>query len=501
MDNKNTKNDGYYKSVDPNMSGSYRENNTQYGNPQMYGDAFDRVMNPQNVSDINSLNNDMMHLQIDEQTHTINNLYKQMNFMKQGYENKLKSVRRWRTAIGILSLGVGIAFGAIVSGYYVSRYLYNTDNAWVISRKKDGDTLSKKTSEKLDSLTAIIDARFLNDYKEEDLENYMYKGLIAGLDDPYSAYYTKEEYTKMLENSSGVYKGIGVYVSQDPETKKIEINSCFEGGPAEEAGLKAGDVIIKVEDEDITGQELEQVVAKIKGEEGKPVKVTVIREENGEEKELDFNVDRREIEVKTVKYEMLDDNIGYIQISEFEELTTKQFKAAYADLKKQQMKGLVVDLRDNPGGLLDSVSDILDYLLPEGLVVYTQDKYGNKDEFKSDKKAALDVPMTVLINGNSASASEIFAGAIQDYEAGKLVGTTSFGKGIVQEIRTLSDGSAIKLTIADYYTPKGRNIHGKGIDPDVEIEYDKEAMGDEYDKSRDNQLKKALDEVKTMTDK
>ena len=477
MDNK----DNIYKSVNSGTSGSYNGNQQGFNqNNDLYGDAYDRVMNNQS-SDINSLNNDMMNLKIEEQNMQINSLSRNMQNVTNAYERKLRSTKRWRTVGCIFSLVLGLGVGAIVSASVVSQYLYNTDNAWVVKKKHGDKRLSKQIEEKIDSSDAINEARYLGD--------------------PYSTYYTKEEYDQMMESTNGKYKGIGVYVSQDPNTKKITIADTIEGGPAEEAGLKAGDVIIKVEDEDVTQMDINSVTAKIKGEAGKPVRVTVLRTENKEEKELEFNVDRREIEVKTIKYEMLADKVGYIQITEFDETTVSQFKKAVDDLNKQNMKGLVIDLRDNPGGLLTAVSEMLDYILPEGLTVYTQDKYGNKDEFKSDAKTALNVPMTVLTNGNSASASEIFAGAVQDYGVGKLVGTKTFGKGIVQEVRKLSDGSAIKLTISKYYTPKGRNIHGTGIEPDVEIELDKEALGESYSKEKDNQLKKAVDEVKAMTDK
>lgn len=508
MDNK----DNVYKDATSPESGSYNTNqnnvfnntastgSTNTGNNELFGDAYNRVMN-EGYNDINSLNNDMMSLKIDEQNMQINSLSRNMQNLTNSYEKKLKSTRRWRTVGCIISLGLGLAVGALVSAAVVSRYLYNTDNAWVVPKKTGEDKLSSKIADKVDSIDAIIDSRYLEDYKEDDLESYIYKGMIAGLGDPYSTYYTAQEYKDMLESTNGKYKGIGVYVSQDPNTKKITVADVMEDGPAKEAGIIAGDVIIKVDGEDVTQMDINNVTAKIKGEEGKPVRITVIRTEKEEEKELEFNVDRREIEVKTIKYEMLADKVGYIQITEFEETTIEQFKNAITDLKKQGMTGLVVDLRDNPGGLLNAVSDMLDYILPEGLTVYTQDKYGNKDEYKSDAKTELDVPMTVLINGNSASASEIFAGAVQDYGVGKLVGEKSFGKGIVQEIRPLSDGSAVKLTISKYYTPKGRCIHKTGIAPDVEIVYDKEAMGDKYDKAKDNQLKKAVDEVKAMSDK
>ncbi|MDF2872871.1 MAG: carboxyl-terminal protease [Anaerocolumna sp.] len=344
---------------------------------------------------------------------------------------------------------------------------------------------------KIDKLEGLIDKYYMEKVDKNTMAEGIYKGLLQSLDDPYSVYYTKEEYTSLMESSSGVYYGIGATVSSDVKTGVLSIVKPFVGGPAYEAGLLPGDVLYKVNDEEVTGKDITEVVGKIKGEEGTKVNVTIIRE--GKADPLEFTITRRKVEVPTIEYEMLDNKIGYIAITEFDEVTAEQFRQALADLEKQGQKGLVIDIRNNPGGLLDTVVDMLDRMLPDGLIVYTEDKYGNRDEYKSDGKEEFKKPLAVLINGNSASASEIFAGAIQDYKKGTIVGTTSFGKGIVQSILPLTDGTAIKVTVSKYYTPEGRNIHKIGISPDVTVELD-DALRQKVviEKKEDNQLQKAI---------
>ena len=348
-------------------------------------------------------------------------------------------------------------------------------------------TISGEVSGKLDFLKKEIDLKYLEKTDEKTLEENIYKGLLQGLNDPYSVYYTKDEYDALKEETSGSYCGIGALVSQNADTGVITAINVFKGSPAEKAGMKNGDIIFKVEDKEVTGEDLNNVVAKMKGEKDTKVKINVYR--TSEKEYIDLEITRDKVDVPTVEHKMLDKSkgIGYIQITQFEEVTYDQFKEALDDLKKRGMKSVIFDLRNNPGGLYDTVCEMLDDLLPEGTLVYTKDKDGNKQEKKSDANF-LDMPMVVLQNEDSACASEIFAGAIQDFEAGKIVGAQSFGKGIVQSIIPLSDGSAVKLTVEKYYTPKGVNIHGKGITPDVKVEISK-------DGKKDNQLQKAIEVI------
>ena len=358
----------------------------------------------------------------------------------------------------------------------------------------DSELINTTSESKIETIEDLIEEYYLeeDEIDYDSLSDGIYSGLVDGLGDKYSVYYTAEEYEDLLETSSGTYCGIGVIVQQDATTGTITIISTFEDTPGEEAGLLSGDIITEVEGEDVSDQDLSTVVSKIKGEEGTEVTITILRDNE----ELEITLERRQVDIPTVDYTMLDDNIGYIQITEFEENTYDQFVEAYEDLESQGMEAVVFDLRDNPGGLYSTVVDMLDYILPEGTIVYTEDKNGNRETEYSDADC-IDIPIAVLINGNSASASEIFAGAIKDYDVGDIVGTTSYGKGIVQRIFPLSDGSAVKLTISKYYTPSGNNIHGIGIEPDVEVELDEELQDQTViELEEDNQLQAAIETLK-----
>jgi len=355
-----------------------------------------------------------------------------------------------------------------------------------------GNTSASTENQKLTYLEQLIDAYYLysDDVTEEELKEGIYTGYINALGDPYSVYYDKEETKALYESTEGEYSGIGVVFSQNMNTKISTAVRVYKNSPAAEAGIEQGDILYKVNGRDITSEELTDVVNEIRGEEGTTVELTVMRGSDMEE--ITMEVTRRKIEVETVTYEMKEDNIGYICVTEFDKVTYKQFEEALSDLNDQGMNGLVVDLRSNPGGNLSTVVKMLDLMLPEGIVVYTEDKNGEKVEYTSDAGQEYDGPLAVLVNGYSASASEIFAGAIQDYGVGTIVGTTSYGKGIVQQLLPLSDGTCVKLTVSEYFTPNGRNIHGVGIEPDVEIEYE----ADEENPEVDNQLDAAIEEVK-----
>lgn len=353
-----------------------------------------------------------------------------------------------------------------------------------------GQKHSGEIENKISGLRELIDARYLGEVDDSELEEGLYKGLISGLEDPYSVYYDEEETKKLVEATEGEYDGIGAVLTQNMDTGIVTLVQIYEGSPAMEAGLKDDDILYKVGDMEVTGMDLTEVVSHIKGEKGTEVSLTVLRGENNEE--VTVTAVRNTIQAQTIEYEMKDDKIGYIAVSEFDLVTYAQYKDALTDLEGEGMKGLIVDLRNNPGGNLSTVCEMLDLMLPEGLIVYTEDKEGNREEMESDEESQFHLPMVVLMNGNSASASEIYAGAIQDYGIGKIVGTQSYGKGVVQQIFDLKDGTCVKLTIAEYFTPKGRNINGTGITPDVEVEYEK----NEEDPEADNQLDKAVEVLK-----
>lgn len=344
--------------------------------------------------------------------------------------------------------------------------------------------------QKLEYLEKMIDQDYLGEKDEDQLAEGMYAGLIYGLGDVYSRYYTAEEYEQETSSADGSYVGIGISMEANKEGG-VKIAECYEGGPGEIAGLEEGDVISAIDGEDITEMDTSEVAGLIRNSGKDQVTLTIHRED--EEKPIEITVEIRDVELHSVFGEMLDDETGYIHISEFTGVTPDQYLETFQSLEDQGMQKLVIDLRDNPGGLLDSVCSILNHVLPEGLIVYTEDKYGNRTEETSNGKDPLEIPLAVLVNENSASASEIFAGAVKDYGIGTIVGTTTYGKGVVQSVRQLADGSAVKLTVSNYFTPKGNNINKVGIQPNVEVKLSTELLNKkEITHEEDNQLQEAL---------
>lgn len=354
---------------------------------------------------------------------------------------------------------------------------------------EEGSAINSDLIAKLQALEETIDKYYyLGEVTNEELQTGIYRGIMEALGDPYSEYYSAEELQALMEQTEGVYYGIGAYISLDTETSLPKISGVIAGAPAESANLRANDLIYEVDGESTYGLTLTEVVSLIKGPEATDVVLTIVRE--GETDYLDVTVARKKVETPTVSLKMLEDGMAYIQVTEFDEVTVDQFADALATARGSGMKGLILDLRANPGGSLNAVVEMARMLLPEGMIVYTEDKNGKRQEYTCDGKREFDLPMVVLVDMNSASASEIMAGAIKDHGIGTLVGTTTFGKGIVQQIMPFRDGSAVKVTISAYYTPGGHNIHGIGIEPDVEVEFDGEAYyGSE--EHPDNQLEKA----------
>lgn len=383
-------------------------------------------------------------------------------------------------------IAIGVAATLVVTGAVFTSYQK------VLFPK--GNALSDvKTVQKLNYLEELIDEEYLDEKDESSLREGLYAGLLAGLKDPYSTYYTAEQYKELNTSNEGSYVGIGAVLQKD-DTGGAKIIQLYEGGPGEQAGLKKGDVIKAVDGADVTDKETSDIASMVRDSEKASVTLTIQRE--NEEKTRDVKVEIRDVEIQTVSHEMLSGDTGYIRISEFSEVTSEQYKKAFADLKDQGMKKLVVDLRDNPGGLLTAVCGVLRQILPEGLIVYTEDKNRKREEETCDGKNKLDMPLAVLVNGNSASASEIFAGAVKDYGIGTIVGITTYGKGVVQTIQPLTDGSAVKITIAKYFTPKGNDINKKGITPDVEAELSGDITDwTELTHKEDTQLQTALKEI------
>ena len=351
--------------------------------------------------------------------------------------------------------------------------------------------LPPQTVSKINSVLEMIDEEYLFEYTDEDMEAGILKGIMYGLGDVYSGYYTVEEFNDVVTSTKGNFCGIGVMIRQNAEKGYVDVTDVLEGGSAIEAGIKIGDCIIGVDGKRIP-EDVEAATAMdmVKGEAGTKVKLTILR---GEEI-LEFEIIRKVIPVIFVKYEMKEDKIGYIHLEQFTEASAKQFKDAVDALTEEGMSGLVIDIRNNPGGTLTSVLAITDYLMPEGLIMYEEDKYGRKQEYRStDAAAMLNVPCVILTNENSASAAEVFSGAMKDHKLATIVGKTTYGKGIVQTLRMLSDGTGLKYTVRHYFTPNGHDIHGVGIKPDIEVDLDKKLYESE---GIDSQLEAAVKHLK-----
>lgn len=409
--------------------------------------------------------------------------------------------------IGGLLTGVLLTAMIVVIGYGIGQSMvYNQQSAGAgqqvtgtgeqdtIDVMVDADSiLNTEFLQKVVTIENLIEADYyLDEVSAEVLREGAYEGIVNALGDIYSVYYTPEEADEVFNQSQGIYYGIGAYCQMDTVSGYVKVTGTIKGTPAEEAGLQAGDILYMVDGEDMAGLDIDQVVLRIKGEEGTKVHLTLVRDNEY----VEVDVERRKIESPTIEYSMLDEQIGYVQMTEFDDVTVEQFSEALDGLKKENAQGMILDLRGNPGGNLSTVLEIADMLLDEGMILYIEDKNGKRDEYYAKNGQEWDLPLVVLVDGNSASASEVLSGALKDHERATLVGTTTFGKGIVQNLRTLRDGSALKLTISAYYTPDGTNVHGTGIEPDVVVEFDADAYYGE--EQFDNQLDKAKEVLGEM---
>ncbi|MEG1311883.1 MAG: S41 family peptidase [Romboutsia sp.] len=356
----------------------------------------------------------------------------------------------------------------IVTALFTSTLQIAIGNRVVIS--KDLYEGYKKYN-KMIGLEGAIKEDFYQKPSDKKLVDGAIKGLFYGLDDPYSQYYTKNEFERLKEQTSGSYVGIGIYISPTSEDDYITVIAPIEGSPAEKSGIKPGDKIIKVDGTPVYSKNSDEAVGMMKGKSGTEVELTLKRDG----KEFNIKVKREEIVSKSIESKMLEDGIGYIKIISFSENTYKDFKSALEQLKGKGIKGIVIDVRNNGGGLLNICQEIADELIGEGTIVYTKDNKGNTEYLKSSK-GKIDLPMVILTNEGSASASEILTGAILDNKAGISVGTTTFGKGLVQSVRELKDGTGYKLTTAQYFTPNGDYINGKGIKPTIEEKNEKNQL-------------------------
>ena len=457
------------------------QNNNIYSNDNVNSDDFNagdniNVINNVNADNDNNAGNRINNSASDNRGN-IGDLYGMNDLRRNAQPPRKKKSQGFASGMiigavsafmAVILLILSVAAVCIAKGYIhigVNGDVYIQSDAVT-----DSDGIGSEVEGKLNAIDSVLESFYFGDVDDETAKDNIYKAYLSSYGDKYTMYYTADEYKALKESTNGKFYGIGAVCQLSGEGGVLLVD-VYDNGAGYQAGLRSGDRVVNVDGRDITGMELSSAVALIKGDKGTSVTLEVIR---GTER-LTFSAVRDAVEAKTVSYTLLDNNIGYLSISQFEEVTTKQFKAAVEDLQSQGMKGLVIDIRNNPGGLLDTVVGMLKYMLPDGLIVYTEDKQGNRKEYKGQDNDEFNLPLAVLVNGNSASASEIFAGAIQDYGKGTIIGTQTYGKGIVQTVKPLTDGSAIKFTIAKYFTPKGQDIHGKGVTPDMVVEYDTDA--------------------------
>lgn len=457
------------------------QNNNIYSNDNVNSDDFNagdniNVINNVNADNDNNAGNRINNSASDNRVN-IGDLYGMNDLRRNAQPPRKKKSQGFASGMiigavsafmAVILLILSVAAVCIAKGYI---HIGVNGDVYIQSDAVTGsDGIGSEVEGKLNAIDSVLESFYFGDVDDETAKDNIYKAYLSSYGDKYTMYYTADEYKALKESTNGKFYGIGAVCQLSGEGGVLLVD-VYDNGAGYQAGLRSGDRVVNVDGRDITDMELSSAVALIKGDKGTSVTLEVIR---GTER-LTFSAVRDAVEAKTVSYTLLDNNIGYLSISQFEEVTTKQFKAAVEDLQSQGMKGLVIDIRNNPGGLLDTVVGMLKYMLPDGLIVYTEDKQGNRKEYKGQDNDEFNLPLAVIVNGNSASASEIFAGAIQDYGKGTIIGTQTYGKGIVQTVKPLTDGSAIKFTIAKYFTPKGQDIHGKGVTPDMVVEYDTDA--------------------------
>lgn len=365
----------------------------------------------------------------------------------------------------------------------------------IIMNNNEQTSLLNRIDGKLSSIEQIVDKDYLGEIDENKIFDETIKGYVEGLNDEYSQYFTKEELDKYkTDNIEGQFVGIGVYIIQDTEKNAIRVLAPIKGSPAEKAGILAGDYIVKVDDQAYTGEQITEATNKMKGKEGTKVKIQIIRDE----KNLDFEVERANVRVNPVEADIYEENIGYLKISSFDQGSGSEVTKKVEELKEKNIKSLIIDLRNNGGGIVDEAIEIADlFTNKDSTLLITKDKHGNENISKAKKDKVIEVPIIVLTNENTASASEILAGALKDNNVAKIVGTTTFGKGVIQELLTMKDGTGLKLTTNEYYTPNRNKINKVGIQPDEKVELPSTVNSLlTIKESDDTQLQKAIEMLK-----
>ena len=392
----------------------------------------------------------------------------------------------------VMLVMITIIITSLVTAYGTYQYL-NTKGLPSASNKTTTDL--KGLEYTLARFRSELEKKYMGEIKDEDLFDGAIKGYVAGLGDPYTVYYTKEEMKEIMQETNGNYVGIGIYMTLNKEKNAIEVIKPMEDSPAEEAGILQGDLIVKVDGEGYTGDKMDEASNRIKGEAGTKVKLEILR--NGETKE--FEITRKKVLISHITTKVLENNIGYIAISDFDGGCADEFETKYKKLQEKGINKLIIDIRNNGGGIVDEAIDILDMITDKGsTLLITKDKKDNEDITKAKQNPIIKMPIVVLTNEYSASASEILAGALKDNEKATLVGMTTYGKGVIQELHQLTDGSGLKITTNEYFTPKRNAINKIGIEPDVEIDLSDKAKASANLKDEDdNQLQKAIEVLKT----
>ena len=402
---------------------------------------------------------------------------------------KSEKMQRAYKIIMLVVLTVFLTF-LLTTVYYTKKLGIDGNTKYIMVQDE-----SESIGATLQRFKTLIDSKFLGEVNEEDLKNGAIKGYIAGLNDEYTQYFTKEEMDEFYVDTMGNFDGIGIYMTSDTNTNTIVIISPIKDSPAHKAGLLPGDIINKVDGKSYSGEELDEASNAIKGEIGTSVELEINR--NGEV--FTVNVTRENVKVNHVESKIIDGNIGYLEIASFDEGCGEEFLKKYNELKEQNITSLIIDLRNNPGGIVTEALDIAEYVVDkDALLLITMDKNNNKEEYRSEANGkVIDVPVVILVNENSASATEILAGALKDNNAARIIGTTTYGKGLIQELIRLTDGSGIKMTTNEYYTPNQNRINKVGITPDEIVELPEE-FKDELDipEESDTQLQKAIELLK-----
>lgn len=390
----------------------------------------------------------------------------------------------------IMLIIIVIITTSLITAFATYQYLRNN----VLAIRKGNNTSFEGLEYTLSQFRTELENKYIGEINDKELIDGALKGYVNALGDPYTTYYTKEEMKEIMEETNGNFVGIGIYMTENIKENVIMVIKPIENSPAEKAGILPGDIITKINDVEYTGDKLEEASNKIRGEEGTKVKLEIYR--NGETKE--FEITRKKVVISHITTKVLEDNIGYIAISDFDGDCANEFKTKYKELEKKGITKLIIDIRNNGGGIVDKSLEIANTMIEKGsTLLITKDKKNNEDITKATENPIINMPVVVLTNEYSASASEILAGALKDNNKATLVGTKTYGKGIIQELNKLSDGSGLKVTVSEYYTPNHTAINKIGITPDVEVELSDEAKKQlNLEEKDDNQLQKAIEILK-----